>query len=276
MADDRSNPTGAALGAWLRKQAVGDAHKYTHGAALVIAGPMGAGGAARLAARAALRVGTGIVTIGPPSAALIEHLGPPDALMRRAITDAEGLSAMLADRRINALCIGPGCSIARSEALLPVVLGADIPAVLDADALTALSHAKPWPLRDGLVLTPHQGEFGRLFPDLKDSGDQMAAALTAARRSNAVMVLKGPQTVVAAPDGQMHVNDARDVPWLATAGSGDVLAGIVTGLLARGLPPLRAAIIATALHTRAARTHGPGLIADDLPEALPAVLRDWR
>ncbi|PZO66974.1 MAG: NAD(P)H-hydrate dehydratase [Paracoccus denitrificans] len=275
MADDRSNPTGAALGAWLRKEGMDDAHKYTHGAALVVAGPMGAGGAARLAARAALRVGTGIVTIGPPSAALIEHLGPPDALMRRAIAEAKDFSAAIADRRISALCIGPGCSIARSEALLPVVLGADIPAVLDADALTALSHAKPWPLRDGLVLTPHHGEFARLFPDLKDRGDQMAA-LTAARRSNAVVVLKGPQTVVAAPDGQTHVNDARDVPWLATAGSGDVLAGIVTGLLARGMSPLRAAIIATALHTRAARTHGPGLIADDLPEALPAVLRDWR
>lgn len=276
MADDRSNPSDAALGAWLRKQAMGNAYKYTHGAALVVAGPMGAGGAARLAARAALRVGTGLVTIGPPPAALIEHLGPPDALMRRAIAEAEDLSAVLADRRVSALCIGPGCSIARSEALLPVVLQSDVPAVLDADALTALSQVKPWPLREGLVLTPHQGEFARLFPDLKSSDDQMAAALTAARRSHAVVVLKGPQTVVAAPDGDTHVNDACDVPWLATAGSGDVLAGIVTGLLARRLSPFRAAIIGTALHTRAARTHGPGLIADDLPEALPTVLRDWR
>ncbi|MDO5620185.1 MAG: NAD(P)H-hydrate dehydratase [Paracoccus sp. (in: a-proteobacteria)] len=257
-----------------------DQHKYNHGHALILAGGVAQGGAARLAARAALRVGAGLVTLAPPKAALFEHAGPPDALMRRGVDDAGALSALLTDGRINALCLGPGAGVARAEALLPVVLASGRAVVLDADALTALTAlaGMELALHDRCVLTPHMGEFTRLFPDLAadmDTGLPRTEALRmAAARVGATVLLKGADTLIAAPDGKMLAHMGRDVPWLATAGSGDVLAGIITGLLARGLSPLSAAGYGAALHAAAARRFGPGLIADDLPEMLPAVFRD--
>lgn len=279
-------------------------HKFTHGHALVLAGGVSQGGAARLAARAALRAGAGLVTLAPPGAALIEHAGPPDALMRRGVDDAGALAALLQDRRIGALCLGPGCGVDRAAALLGPLLAAGRPCVLDADALTALAARGGEGLHAACVLTPHGGEFARMFPDLAErlaglgrigegsaqetpgrrrdvSGEERGplyskvdAAREAAARSGAVVLLKGPDTVIVAPDGQARIHSAFDVPWLATAGAGDVLAGIIAGLLARGFPPLEAAATGAWLHAAAARRFGPGLIADDLPDQLPGVFRD--
>ena len=310
--------------AWLTKRDGAGSHKFSHGHALILAGGGGHGGAARLSARAALRVGAGLVTICPPDPALIEHAGPPDALMRRAIDDAGALRAALADQRITALCLGPGAGVERAAALLPALLSSRRPCVLDADALTALAAAPDLlgALHGNCILTPHQGEFARLFPDLAEcltgslppppTSDPMAlaavmqnlaayrsalsdmrgpayskldAARDAAARCGAIVLLKGPDTVIAEPSpkipagrpplpGRAVIHSAFDVPWLATAGSGDVLAGLITGLLARGFPPLAAAATGAWLHASAARRFGPGLIADDLPDQIPAVFRD--
>lgn len=260
-------------------------HKFDHGHALVIAGGAGQGGAARLVGRAALRIGAGLVTLCPPYVALPEHAGPPDALMRRALDSPADLATLLQDRRITAICLGPGCGISRSAALLPVLLKARCRTVLDADAISALAarNAPFASLHDGCVLTPHAGEFGRLFPDLAARLDERAlagpaysrldAAQAAAARSGAVIVLKGPDTVIAAPNGAAFLHSAHDVPWLATAGSGDVLAGLIAGLLARGLPIAQAAAAAALVHAHAARSFGAGLIADDLPDHVPPALR---
>lgn len=269
---------------WLTKRDAGLGHKFNHGHALIVAGGEGHGGAARLSARAALRVGTGLVTLCPPAAAMGEHIGPPDALMRRPLDDIDALTALLTDRRITALCFGPGCGVERAAVLLPALLDSRRACVLDADALTALASAGLDSLHDGCVLTPHLGEFARLFPDLAakltetpttgPACSKLDAAREAAARCGAIVLLKGPDTVIAAPDGQATIHSAFDVPWLATAGSGDVLAGIITGLLARSRPAFAAACEAALLHAAAARRFGPGLIADDLPDQLPGVFRD--
>jgi len=256
-------------------------HKYAHGHALVLAGAQG--GAARLAARAALRSGAGVVTLACPPEARADHAARLDAVMLRGWDD---IDALLADARLSAVCIGPGFGL-QEKALLAKALRMDPrPAqglaprvrVLDADALTLL--ARDAGLRADLdascILTPHHGEFARLFPDLTAESPPDAAR-KAAVRMGAVVLLKGPATVIAAPDGRAKVNvalGARAVPWLATAGAGDVLAGIIAGLAARGLAPFDAACTGAWLHTEAARLFGPGLIAEDLPEMLPAVFRN--
>lgn len=267
-------------------------HKYAHGHALVLTGGAGRTGAARLAARAALRIGAGLVTLGVPGAAQQEVASQITALMLRRVDDQAALAGVLEDGRLNALCLGPGLGAERARALVPVACGAPRRAVvLDADALTAF---EPNPgvlfdlLHDGCVLTPHAGEFARLFPDIADQLNAMPtkgpayskvdAAREAAKRAGCVVVLKGPDTVIAAPDGRVVVNSAgyeRAVPWLATAGAGDVLAGFITGLLARGSSPMEAAESAAWLHVECARRFGPGLIAEDLTETLPGVLREF-
>ena len=267
-----------------------DGHKYAHGHALVLAGPPGAGGAARLAARAALRVGAGLVTLGVPGAALTENAARLDAVMLAVIDDAAALTARLADRRLRALALGPGLGQdTRAADLLMAALEADRPLVLDADALRLLAQRPEAQamLAPHVVLTPHEGEFTALAPDLAEAlraparhgpaFSRVDAARVLARRLNATLVLKGPATVIARPDGQARVHGGtpdRAAPWLATAGSGDVLTGLVAGLLARGLAPAQAACDAVWLHVEAARRTGPGLIAEDLPGALPAVLAD--
>ena len=253
-------------------------HKYDHGHALIVAGGPGMGGAARLAARAALRIGAGLVTIAPPASAMIEHCGPPDALMRHPLDQARDLPGLLAARRIGAIVIGPGCGVARAASLLPAVLAANLPTVLDADAITALAQQEaPLPLRPDIVLTPHRGEFARLLPDLArnlpDDPEGLAqAARSAARQLGATLLLKGPATAIASPSGESALNRAEDAPGLATAGSGDVLSGLIAGLLARGFTPFDAARYGAHIHAEAARRFGPGLIADDLPEQIPAIL----
>lgn len=272
----------------LRKSSLG--HKYVHGHALVLAGGPGRGGAARLAARGALRIGAGLVTLGCPPAALTENAARLDAVMLRPLADAAALAAMLADPRLSALCLGPGLGVdAMAQALLSEALRSRRPTALDADALTLIARSPDLfaALHPGCVLTPHMGEFARLFPDLAarlqaraatgPAFSRLDAAGQAAARAGCTLVLKGPDTVIAGPDGACALHAAvydRAVPWLATAGSGDVLAGFIAGLLARGFAGPAAAETAVWLHAACGRSFGPGLIAEDLPEALPGVLRD--
>lgn len=265
-------------------------HKYSHGHALVLTGRSGKTGAARLAARGALRVGAGLVTLGVPPSAQQEVACQITALMLTRIGDATALDVVLSDQRINALCLGPGLGLERARDLVPVVLAAKRATVLDADALSAFAE-RPEALFEMLhetcVLTPHGGEFAKLFPDIAaklsavpttgPAYSKVDATREAAARAGCVVLYKGADTVVAAPDGQCSVHAAvyeREAPWLATAGSGDVLAGFITGLLARGFAPMAAAETAVWLHVECARAFGPGLIAEDLPEVLPQVLRD--
>jgi hydroxyethylthiazole kinase-like uncharacterized protein yjeF len=211
--------------------------------------------------------------------------------MLRRVDDGEALSEALEDARLNALCLGPGVGVERARELVPVAVRAQRTpyAVLDADALTAFQD-DPKALFEMLhgkcVLTPHGGEFARLFPDIAEklnapptkgpAYSKVDATREAAKRAGCVVLFKGPDTVIAAPDGRCSINSAhyeRAAPWLATAGSGDVLAGFITGLLARGFAPMQAAETAAWLHVECARSFGPGLIAEDLPEELPKVFR---
>lgn len=265
------------------------AHKYAHGHALVLSGPSGRGGAARLAARGALRIGAGVVTVGCPPDAVVQNAARLDAVMLRPVADAAALDDMLGDARINALCLGPALGTGPREAgLVAAALAAGRATVLDADALTLLARegALFSALHGACVLTPHAGEFARLFPDIAAKLDAVAtkgpayskvdAAREAAARAGCVVLFKGPDTVIAGPDGRCAINSAhydRAAPWLATAGAGDVLAGFIAGLLARGFSPFDAACTGAWLHVECARDFGPGLIAEDLPEMLPAVFR---
>lgn len=256
-------------------------HKYHHGHALILSGGPGKGGAARLAARAALRVGAGLVTLACPPRAQDENAAQLNAVMLTALPDSFTLRGLLQDQRLNALLLGPGMGVARAQEMVPAALWGKRATVLDADALTALAQDPTLAglLHPACVLTPHMGEFARLCPDL-ESGEtvesRIAAARAAAARLGCTVLLKGARTAIATPDGTCAIHEATGpaaAPWLATAGSGDVLAGLICGLLARGLPPFEAACTATWLHAEAARSFGPGLIAEDLPEELPRVLR---
>ncbi|MGR3483979.1 MAG: NAD(P)H-hydrate dehydratase [Paracoccaceae bacterium] len=255
-------------------------HKHDHGRAAVLSGGPGRGGAARLSARAALRVGAGAVTLICHPDGLAEAAAAlPDAVMTEGPRDADALAAWLSRTSPNALCLGPGLGLdGAAQARLDAALDWGGPLILDADALTLLSHG-PRPLDAAHVLTPHLGELRRLMPG-RDGPDEtpeakVDAARAAAARWGATVLVKGAVTAVATPDGAHRVHAAtgdRSAPWLATAGAGDVLAGMICGLRARGLSPLDAAAAAVWLHVEAARSCGPGLIADDLVEALPAAL----
>ncbi|MGB7323171.1 MAG: NAD(P)H-hydrate dehydratase [Albidovulum sp.] len=276
--------------AYVDKAEHGRAHKYTHGHALILSGGAGKGGAARLAARGALRIGAGLVTLGCPPEALAENAARLDAVMLKPVADADAFAPVLEDKRIIALCLGPGLGTGdREVALVAAALAAKRALVLDADALTILA-CEPGlfaALHENCVLTPHAGEFARLFPDIAEklaapatkgpAYSKVDACREAAKRAGCVVLFKGPDTVIADPDGRCSINSAhyeRAAPWLATAGSGDVLAGFITGLLARGFSPMQAAETAAWLHVECARAFGPGLIAEDLPEQLPSVFRD--
>jgi hydroxyethylthiazole kinase-like uncharacterized protein yjeF len=287
-----------------------EGHKYSRGHAVVVSGGLATTGAARLAARGALRTGAGLVTVATPAEALPVHAAALTAIMTRPFEGPKGLKEILADRRKNALVLGPGLGIGANtcrlvEAALDATdSGTDTlrAVVLDADALTSyrddvftLSRAIK---TSGMpvVLTPHEGEFARLFTgaatadaDLWPAFDLVPGALplhverirsesklerarAAAALTGAVIVLKGADTVVAHPSGRVTIAETLP-PWLATAGSGDVLAGIIGGLLAQSMPAFEAASAAVWLHGAAARAFGPGLIAEDIPEMLPQVLR---
>lgn len=225
----------------LRKHA--HQHKYDHGHLLVLSGPRHQTGAARLCASAALRVGAGVVTMGATERTLPELAAHLTEIMLVQIETGAALSAVLqADARINALCLGPAlCADRHGSDLVMHALQRRIPTVLDADALTLIARNAGLgrDIHAGCVLTPHMGEFARLFPDIP-TDDKIAAVQLAAERMGCVVLLKGAQTVIAQPDIKPTMIDSSETqfaPWLATAGTGDVLAGLISGLLARGLPP---------------------------------------
>jgi hydroxyethylthiazole kinase-like uncharacterized protein yjeF len=256
-----------------------ESHKYARGHAVVVSGPLYSTGAARLAARGALRAGAGLVTVASPRDALQVNAARLTAIMVREADDARGFKALLADPRKNAVLIGPGVGVGeRTKEMVLTALGSGAAVVLDADALTSFAE-DPRPLFAAIasraapvVFTPHDGEFARLFGDLA-SVPKLDRARQAASRSGAVIALKGADTVVAAADGKASIN-ATSSPWLATAGTGDVLAGIILGLLAQAMPAFEGTSAAVWLHGAAAKEFGPGLIAEDVSELLPKVLRD--
>ncbi|MFM9846898.1 MAG: NAD(P)H-hydrate dehydratase [Hyphomicrobiaceae bacterium] len=285
-------------------QARTDQHKYTRGHAIVVSGPADATGAARLGARGALRMGAGLVTLAGNAAATAVNAAHVTAVMLKIAATPDALAEILADTRRNAVLIGPGAGVGALTARnVLTALASPAAVVLDADALISFApdaraddtprdaarmgfmtpRGEPAPGPEQLnaaiasrsapvVLTPHEGEFARLF-GARD-GSKLDRARAAAATSGAVVILKGPDTVIAAPDGRSAINENAP-PWLATAGSGDVLAGFVTGLLAQKMPAWEAACAAVWLHGACAQAFGPGLIAEDIPEILPRVLREF-
>jgi len=250
-------------------------HKYTRGHVLVLGGSV-LTGAARLAAHAAQRIGAGLVTIAADPAVIpIYAVYRPDLLMA-PITTSEDFRKLLADPRRNAVLLGPGAGTDRRlESAIGAALATHAGVVLDADSFPVLADRKNGLLRrlgDRVLLTPHEGEFARLFGDAKP---RLAAALRAAAETRATVLLKGSDTIVAAPDGCAIINSGAP-PELATAGTGDVLAGLAAGLIANHLSPLQAAAIACCVHGRAAALFGPGLLAGDLPDLVPRILASLR
>lgn len=230
-------------------------HKYSHGDITILSGALP--GAARLAAMAARRVGAGMVSISTKDQTPLPEAG--------LILRSDPLTALLQDPRRTHWLIGPGLGVPAARELLPILLNTpQLQIVADADALTACA-GTPELLQGVKVITPHEGEFTRLFGPI--GPDKLTAARRAAAQIKAVVVLKGPDTVIAAPDGRVAIN-TNAPPWLATAGTGDVLAGIITSLLAQGMAPFAAACAGVWLHGQAAQQAGPGMLAEDLPPLL--------
>ena len=251
------------------------AHKHSRGRLVVVSGGAWNTGAARLTARAGLRVGAGLATVLSPPEALAANAAHLEAVMLKPFDTEAELEAAAASA--DAAVIGPAAGVdERTVSNLFALARTGAAMIVDADALTAFRD-EPQRLFSALdrddVLTPHAGEFERVFPGLLAAGpERVAATRAAARRAGAVVLLKGPDTVIAAPDGRAAVN-VNGSPWLATAGSGDVLAGFIGGLIAQGMESFEAACAAAWIHAEAGASFGPGLISEDLPGLAPAVLR---
>ena len=248
-------------------------HKYHRGHAVIVSGPRVNTGASRLAAQAALKIGAGLVTIAGQEEELLIHATHTTAVMLAQTDNALALGVLLNDKRKNAVCIGPAAGVGSATAAnVRAVLASGAATVLDADALASFAQnpdelfaaIAERPERE-VIITPHEGEFKRLFSDLTNVLQaKHERAITAANRSGAIVILKGADTVIASPDGRAVIN-SNAPPSLATAGSGDVLAGLATGLLAQGMPAFQAACAAVWLHGDAANRHGPnGLTAETL------------
>jgi ADP-dependent NAD(P)H-hydrate dehydratase / NAD(P)H-hydrate epimerase len=246
-------------------------NKYSRGHALLYGGyPMT--GAARMAARAAARIGAGLTSIAVPEKAFAIYASALTSIMVQPLSQDQDFAGLLKDPRYTALSIGPGAGLsdATRERTL-ALLQTGRPVVLDADAISVFSSRVDelfQAIRGPCVITPHDGEFKRIFDP---SGDKLTRARRAARRSGAVVVLKGADTVIAAPDGRAIINGNAPAT-LATAGSGDVLGGIILGLLAQGMDAFPAAAAGVWMHGAAAAAFGPGLLGEDLPDLLPGVL----
>jgi NAD(P)H-hydrate epimerase len=259
-----------------------DRHKYQRGHVVAVCGPALATGAARMAAHAALRTGAGLATLAASAEAALVCAHHVTAEMVAETASPGALRALILERRVTATVVGPGLpAVPETWDTIQICLGVEAGCVLDAGALTAFQ-GSPATLFDmikakpgaGVVLTPHDGEFERLFPGLrKRAVNKFEAAKLAAQQAGAVVVLKGADTVIASPEGAARVN-VNAPPWLATAGSGDVLAGIIAGLMAQGTRPFQAARAGVWLHGAAGTALGPGLIATDLPDILPEVLEN--
>jgi hydroxyethylthiazole kinase-like uncharacterized protein yjeF len=259
----------------------GAAHKHRYGYAAVVSGPAGQGGAARLVARGALRIGAGVVSVLCQADAILEHAAQLNAIMLKPYTATSEFSWHLARVDPQAICIGPNLGLdCAGERLLRDVLSLSLPACYDADAITLMANPSgslPLISNSQSVLTPHEGELRRLIPEVfAKTSCRRTLAQAAADKMGCVVLFKGPETIVTAPDAVPRIVSAqpfKNTSWLATAGSGDVLAGFITGLLARGFEASEAACVAAYLHFACAEVLGAGLIAEDIPEALPKVLQ---
>ncbi len=268
LLDEIAPDTVLNLPALWRLPSIGpQSHKYTRGHVTVLGGPQMTG-AARLAAEAARAGGAGLVTIAAEQGGDLYRATVPPGL----IVSSASLAALLDDPRREAWVCGPGLSHEAAAQALPALIAAGRRIVADADALTLCAGA-PERLRGVSVITPHAGEFAKLFgaPDT----DRLSAARAAAKRVGAVVVLKGADTIIAAPDGRAAINAAAP-PWLATAGAGDVLAGLIGSLLAQHMAPFEAAAAAVWLHGRAAALAGEGMLAEDLARHFPAAFAELR
>lgn len=248
-----------------------DGHKYHRGHMLAFGGA-NMTGATRLVARAARRSGVGLLTVVADASVLPVYAADTPGNMTAPNST---LDTLLNDCRHNAFVIGPGYGVGDdTRSLVLQLLHLCRSTVLDADALTSFAEDPStlcFAVQGPTVLTPHEGEFARLFPDIE--GDKLTQARAAAKRSGAVVLIKGADTAIAAPDGRAAIS-AVEAPWLATAGSGDVLAGIIGGLMAQGMEMFDAACMGAWLHARSGADIGPGLIAEDIPDHLPVILRE--
>lgn len=290
----RSRAFENSLARWLRDFPVPavDAHKYKRGHVGVFSGGPSATGAARLSALAAARSGAGAVTVLSPGNAMQVNAAHLTSIMLRKTDDVVDIEEFVGDRRPSAFVLGPGFGVGEKTRTFGLaLLAAGQPRnasaqvdglVFDADAITSFREAQDVlfeaarrPNAPALVMTPHEGEFARLFPDIAgdDASSKLDKARAAAARANAIIVYKGADTVIAAPDGRAAIN-SNGAAWLATAGSGDVLSGISAGLMAQAMPAFEAACAAVWIHAEAGSRFGPGLIAEDLPLALVPVLRE--
>jgi len=250
-----------------------DSNKYSRGHTVVVGGGMSSTGASRLSAMAALRCGSGLVSVASSQDALPIYAMTLTAVMTKLADTSAQMAALLEDSRISALLIGPGCGVTeKTRDTTLQILKTKKACVIDADALSIFQFNTK-PLFDAIggptVLTPHEGEFERLFAT---KGVKTERAKEAAKQSGAVIVLKGNDTVIASPDGRVSINANAPV-WLATAGSGDVLAGIIAGLMGQGMPAYEAACAGTWIQGEVANRFGPGLIAEDLHATMPGVLK---
>lgn len=266
---------------WDHLQKSGDRHKHCYGHAVIVAGPFGHGGAARLAARGALRIGAGLVSVACAADAVQEHAAHLNAIMIKPFGAGRSLPACFTQIRPSAICIGPNLGLdAAAKRALVDTLAQTCPICIDADAITLLSDATggidPAAQRQN-VMSPHEGELRRFIPAaFEQTTCRVTLATLAAAKANCVVLFKGVDTIIAAPTGEFATVSSRPFQhagWLATAGSGDVLSGFITGLLARGLGAFEAASVAAHLHLLCAEAFGPGLIAEDIPEMVPRVLR---
>lgn len=268
------------LGAWPQQDIF--QHKYSRGHVAVFSGPPNMTGAGRLAARAALRIGAGAVTLLSPEEALNVNAAHMTAIMLHAVNDKHEMAAFMQARKVRAAVLGPGFGDMKKAADYATALleeGQLNGLVLDADGLTAFQGKEEMLAKlaeqsqTPLVMTPHEGEFARVFATFAADHalSRIEKAQQAARYSHSIIVYKGADTIIAAPDGRTVIN-ANGTPLLATAGSGDVLSGMIAGLIAQNMPAFEAACAAVWLHAEAANVFGPGLIAEDLPEVLPKVL----